>query len=190
MTEKQIDPILNFRKALIATQAQLAFVAKDAEGHKYHYATHAQIMKAIGPVLEKNNLLIFHETKDTDGKLWLSTTLAHVEGGSISTKTPLLMPIKQDMQSLGSAKTYAKRYNIIELLNLAIVDKSDDDGASIVDKISDEEVQELRDVVNRDASLISSLRKRFGIMKLEDLPSSRLSECMQIIKEYKEANNG
>jgi hypothetical protein len=54
----------------------------------------------------------------------LSTTIFHASGESISSTVPLFIP-KQDMQGVGSAITYARRYGLAAACGIS---QTDDDG--------------------------------------------------------------
>ena len=60
-----------------------------------------------------------------DGTLYVETHLLHESGGSFKTRLPIINQ-KRDMQGLGSAITYAKRYGISMIVGLA--SEEDDNG--------------------------------------------------------------
>ena len=87
------------------------------------YASLQTIIIKITPLLQKNGLSI-HQI--VEGKT-LVTKLYHIESGQcVSSSCPLLLADKETMQALGSAITYARRYSICAMLNIAGDD--DDDG--------------------------------------------------------------
>jgi len=111
--------------ALIKAQANIGSAAKDATNphFKNKYATLESVIEAIKAPLLKENITIVH-TQGSDDTL--ITSLYHESGECIQTASKLLLD-RQNMQSLGSAQTYAKRYNLTSLLNLPT---EDDDGNS------------------------------------------------------------
>lgn len=86
------------------------------------------VLELVEPVLFNNGLLIAQTfTKDTT----LKTTLYHCETGtSIESEQPLIID-KNNAQGFASASTYARRYGILSILNLAA---EDDDGNNAVKK--------------------------------------------------------
>lgn len=81
------------------------------------------------PVLTKHGLAIVQFPATTDqGAPALTTTLIHGESGEQLSGTVPLVLAKQDMQGLGAALTYARRYGWASAL--AISDEDDDDGNS------------------------------------------------------------
>lgn len=91
--------------------------------HKSKYATLTDIWEAVKSPLTKNGLAVSQIPCGNS----LQTMLMHSSGQWIAGEQ-LLMPSKQDAQSLGSALTYARRYGLSSVLGL-VVDE-DDDGNS------------------------------------------------------------
>ncbi len=89
----------------------------------YSYASLDEILDAIVPALSGNGLVIVHTKELVEGSLWLITHLFHVSGEVICNKFPL--PKTENPQTLGSAITYGRRYNICELLDIAADEDND-----------------------------------------------------------------
>jgi len=113
--------------SLIKFQASLKTVAFDKQNPHFRnkYATLTSIWESIKKPLTDNNLAVTQTLSDFEGDVILTTVLLHSSGQSISSKMKLLL-VKNDMQSMGSALTYARRYSISALLG--IVSDEDDDG--------------------------------------------------------------
>jgi len=114
-------------KALVIMQGQLKPVARDAVNpfFKSRYTTLDSIWGNCRPCLVANELAISQTIGTYDGKMSLETILFHSSGQYIGNSFEL--PCKIDnMQMLGSAITYARRYAISGLLG--IVADEDDDG--------------------------------------------------------------
>lgn len=122
----------NISELLVAlTKAKQSMTAplKTKKAYGYMYAPLDEILRCVEPSLLNNGLFITHD-RDL-GKNELVTYLFHVCGQYISTRVKIEFKAENKMnlmQSLGSASTYAMRYNINALLNLAAED--DDDGAA------------------------------------------------------------
>ena len=91
---------------------------------KNKYADLASVWEACRKPLADNGLSVVQTTGIIDGSAVLITQLLHSSGESIQGVTPLLMG-KQDMQALGSAITYARRYGLAAIVGVA---PEDDDG--------------------------------------------------------------
>lgn len=124
----EMSPEINeLAGALAKAQATLANASKDANNpfFKSKYATLASVWdawQAVGPV----NGLGVVQTVDGDGvEFSVATILTHASGQWIKCVTPILLG-KKDMQSLGSAITYARRYGLSAMVGIS---PEDDDGA-------------------------------------------------------------
>lgn len=96
---------------------------KTKENPFFHskYLSLEALLKGLQPILEKNKLLIYHMTTP-DG---VNTVLQDVDS---SEKIVSCFPLQAGLepQKVGSAITYAKRYNIGQIFN--IITDEDDDG--------------------------------------------------------------
>jgi len=103
-----------------------ATVIKDAKGNFGKYATLAAVMEAITPALSESGLAFVQEAELTDDmQVAIAATLLH-ESGEFIEFAKLVMPVAQKTaQGVGSAMTYARRYQITGLFGLA---PDDDDG--------------------------------------------------------------
>jgi hypothetical protein len=98
-------------------------ISKDAKNpfFKSNYASLPHIITEISEPMEKAGLVI-SQFPDGDG---LTTMLIHAETGEFISATYTLQVVRQnDPQAQGSALSYARRYGLTSVLNLAI---SDDD---------------------------------------------------------------
>ena len=130
MTENKMD-LDHFAASLSKAQGELPILQKRKQGYGYKYADMAEIVETISPVLTKYGFGIVGSIEIIDGNHYFVATLKHISNQSHSCRVPLFF--KPDakvnaMQAYGSALTYAKRYAIITLLNLAADEESDDDG--------------------------------------------------------------
>lgn len=113
--------------ALVAFQSAVKAPPKTKENPhlKNKYADLQDVIDTIREPLSANGLAISHEVSG----MVLTTKLLHVSGQFLTTEMPLLMG-KQDMQGLGSALTYARRYSVSALLGIASDDCDDGNGAA------------------------------------------------------------
>jgi hypothetical protein len=117
-------------EALAKAQGEMENAVKDSTNlhFKSKYADIASVINAIKSPLSKNGLAFVQFVQRTEGGMELVTQLMHTSGESISSSMPLMFS-KQDMQGLGSALTYARRYSLSALVGIA---QEDDDGNEAV----------------------------------------------------------
>ena len=118
----------NLAKALSQAQAQFKSIKRECSNpfFRSRYADLAAIIDATRDALSKNGLAVV-QTVSPGESLELETTLMHESGEWLSSKL-VLKPKADDPQAAGSAMTYARRYSLGAILNVASED--DDDGNS------------------------------------------------------------
>lgn len=119
---EQSTPITKAISDLIDLQADLGPVVKDAANPYFSsmYATLGSIIEYLRPLLGKHNFFL---TQLVDGTN-LKTELIHVSGERLTSEYPLHTDLSNP-QKFGASITYARRYSMLAMLNLAT---EDDDG--------------------------------------------------------------
>lgn len=167
--------------ALAAAQADFGKVRKSSKNphFKSNYADLSDIMNAVSKALTSNGLAIWHALEvNSEGHL-VKTTLTHGSSKTeISTTTQLII-VKEDMQGLKSAITYAKRIGVECLTGIAADD--DDDGnaaaASAAQEITATQYKELGVMLAEADADVEAFLKLFGIDQLEALKQTQFAEA-------------
>ena len=113
-------------KSLLNFHLEVPLIKKDGrnEFKNYSYARLEDILIEIRPILNKNGLFITHLLAYDDNKL--ITRLYHSSGGYLDSIATLpfqnMAKSKNAEQEWGSSLTYAKRYNLCNVLNLIVAD--------------------------------------------------------------------
>ena len=148
-------------------------VKKNADNpfFKSKYQNLDEIVSTLKPLLDENKLLVYHASKDGA----VETIVADIESGETITSA-FVLPNLSDIQKIGGAITYAKRYNLGQLFN--IVTDEDDDGNTAAkadtddkDWYTDEEFQVLIDSgkITKDYTakqVVTRLREKFKVAKV------------------------
>lgn len=119
--------------ALLKAKENFGPLTKDANNpfHKSKYASLDSVNKAVDAALMESGLCVTNNLLTEDGKTFVVSRLLHTSGEFDPTwqesRCPLLNA--SDSQKLGSAITYARRYNKVALLDL-VADEDDDGNAS------------------------------------------------------------
>jgi hypothetical protein len=113
-------------KALCAAQQQMEPVLKKADNPhlKKKYADLSAVIEATVPAFNANGFAVLQPCGADERGPYVDTVLYH-ETGAVFTSRVHLVIGKNDMQGVGSAQTYARRYG---LLGMAGVAPEDDDG--------------------------------------------------------------
>lgn len=123
-TSEQINELA---KALAAAQGEMKAAAKDAQNpfFKSNYATLESVWNACREPLSKHGLSVVQVPTMDENGLQLVTRLCHASGQWIEGNLAL-KPSKDDLQGIGSAITYARRYMLGAMAGVAT--DADDDG--------------------------------------------------------------
>ena len=119
-------------KALAQAQAAMTAVQKGATNahFKNRYAELSDVMDAVLPALNAAGICLYQPIGADEEGRYVDTVLAHTSGEKLEMRMHLILG-KSDMQALGSAITYARRYSILAMTGVAPAD-SDDDGEAAV----------------------------------------------------------
>ncbi len=108
----------NLYGALAAAQGKFPEISKNKTGHGYKYADIADILRAVRPILSAHELAIFQSIEGDK----IVTMLAHSTGATLRSEYPLVQDgtgRMNNIQRMGAALTYARRYSLTALLGVA-----------------------------------------------------------------------
>lgn len=113
----------SFYKALSELQASITKITKNTDNpfFKSRYSDLPAVFEEIKPKIREHGFLLLQRVVGDK----LKSELIYIETGEKIESEMDLLTMKPDMQQLGSAITYARRYSILPLLN---IETEDDDG--------------------------------------------------------------
>lgn len=131
--------------ALAKAQTEMGKALKKSTNPHFRaaYADLGAVQDACMPALHANGFAVYQPTGQDEMGPFVKTVLAHESGEVLECRTPLLID-KNNMQGLGSAITYARRYGLLCMSGLA---PEDDDGNATVEQVKrpDPEAEALRE---------------------------------------------
>ncbi len=152
-----------------ATKDNLAKVKMKSGGeYSYKYSTLDDIWEVARTPLSKNGLSVIQIPTNDENKLYLETILVHASGQWISgTMTlPIVVVRMSELQAMGSAITYARRYALGAMVGVTTGD--DDDGQAAGDGKKPDPLQmdkqQLLNALNKYASIRGFFTKPDEIM--------------------------
>ena len=116
--------------ALAKAQAEMGKALKDSVNPAFRskYADLGSVMDACLPALNKHGIAVIQPITSDDFGKFVKTVLIHESGEQLECSVPLIVG-KNDMQGLGSAITYGRRYGLMSMAGIA---PEDDDGNAAV----------------------------------------------------------
>lgn len=142
METTQTECINELIAALVKVQTKIEFAAKDKKNpfFKSSYADLPGVWEVCREHLGSNGLAIIQTVDGDHEHIFLTTTLAHTSGQWMKSRMPLILS-KKDIQGLGSAITYGRRYSLMAMVGVC-QDDEDDDGNKAVGNKTKETFQE------------------------------------------------
>jgi hypothetical protein len=125
---KRSESIKQLATDLAKAQKKIKHAGKDANNPHYRndYASLESVIDATKEALLEHNITVLQGMSEDGGSLY--TMLLHTSGEFIETDLKLVLS-KQDMQGLGSAITYARRYALAAVTNISQVDDDANDAS-------------------------------------------------------------
>ena len=122
---KMSDTIAELAAALSIAQGQIDDAAKTVRNdfYKSKYADLASVRAAIRQPFADNGLSVVQFPRTVTGGVEVETMLLHTSGEFMA--ETLFMPVKHEPHPIGSGISYARRYALMSIANLAA---DDDDG--------------------------------------------------------------
>lgn len=118
-------------KALSEFRAEVPAFKKSKKGYGYSYTPLPDIIEVINPLMQKYGLIFTQYIDSNETSVCVQTVISHIESGeAISSKTCCQIQDLKGMnryQTLGSAITYLRRYDLSTILGLTT--EEDTDGA-------------------------------------------------------------
>lgn len=186
---KHSNEIQDIAAALAKAQGAMGKVVKGNMNPHFRskYADLAAVSDAARSALSENGIAVFQsvETSET-GAYSLVTLLTHSSGQWITGEVPLLLS-KQDMQGLGSGMTYARRYGLLAVCNLAPEDDDGNAASGGVAVISGSQVKALQSLLSIKGVALDKFLLAYNAQSLEAFPALQFDDAMNRLKAKPDA---
>jgi len=188
--------------SLAKAQNEFEIAKFDTENPHFRnrFASYAALVKA-SKALAKHGICFSHEIIQNDDGKWMVTQLTHSSGQWFRSFFP--MPVdKSNMQGMGSANSYAKRYSLANALGLATED-AEDDGTEATKhapapqeskpKQSGRALAHLLQTVQKygvsSTNVTALIKEMFGKNSSKELTDNELDQLSREIEERSEVAN-
>lgn len=141
------------------------------------FARYEDIDRAIRPLLQEEGFSISFNTEErTGGGLIVHARLAHAAGHSETSSMPLPIDTsgsKNNIQGMGSALSYGKRYLVCAMLNIVAEGEDNDGNHENLGPIEEREVNLLLDMIKLAADPVVAESKFAAYMKVKSISDIR-----------------
>ena len=184
MTHKSITA------ALAAAQASMGKALKQSNNPHFRskYADLGNVMDACMPALNANGIAVIQSVGRDENGMFLRTVLRHADSNDwLEDGGMPLIVNKNDMQGLGSAITYARRYGLMAMVGIA---PEDDDGNAAAAaaprqqapaKMTANQFEQITDLIERTASDEDKLCAYFKVAELYDLTAQQAEQTIAML---------
>lgn len=152
---------------------------------KTKYSDLNSVIDATEPALKELGLLYVDRVEN----MTLVSSVIDVESGeSMDMVTPLVLG-KNDMQQLGSAISYARRYARMTLFGLKSID---DDGAEAAGTvfIKPAQIKRLNEMILKTGKPVDAALAHFKVKMIKDLTQQQADALESSVKKVLDANKG
>lgn len=180
---KEASRRAQFAEALAQMQPEMPVIERRGKNTntKQAYAKWEDIASAITPVLSRHGFSLSFKV-DTTEKVSVTGILMHA--GGHREETSIVLPVdagagRNAVQAVGSSVSYGKRYVAGALLNFVSSDEVDNDGNGAT--ITDEQVKELRDLLDERGRDVRRFCEHIGVESLRDIFPDRFAAAKKLI---------
>ena len=173
---------------IINIQSKVLGVKKTQQGHNYKYEDLNSIITMLHPYLAEQGVAISHTViTDENGQYVCRTTLFDKDSSyDVLCPIPDVSKILRNgniMQGMGSAITYARRYNLKNIFNLF---STDDDAAILtietITPAQQKQVSDLLSKIDDTTPFMEWLSGTFDVAGISELSKSQASQVITALK--------
>ena len=199
----QLGKLMDLQERYQANQARIAFssamsdfqahcptILKSKKADRYSYAPLDEILRTIRPHLDTCGLSIRFSTLTTGLIITALCTISHRDGHSEQSEfaAPVDSNMKvNDTQKMGSANSYAKRYALMNALNLVASDEDDDGYRAGVEFIAKEQADLLRADIEKLKINLPKYLECIPAKSLDEIPAAKLSKALSLVERKRSA---
>lgn len=167
--------------AMAAFQRGCPIIERADKAHTSKYATLERIVMTVRDNLADAGLSYRFENAETDGKFSVTCVITHLDGHSERTTMTASADTsgsKNPIQAIGSTTTYLQRYTLCGALGI-VTGGEDVDGGKPAELVSDEQLAELKELVEATGESDAKLLEWAGVKSLADFPLSHYKSAVK-----------
>lgn len=186
---------LAFNEAMAAVQSEMKKIIKThtakiegtRSGSKFQYkwATSEGIADVLRPVALSNGLSWTWDMEYEGNKVTMVCVVAHVQGHIRRNRVGVPDTSAAGMsaqQKVGSAREHAKRYALADAFGLVFTE-AEDEGEADPTPISEEQAQNLVQLIEETGANMARFLSHFGVGKLNDMRATQYNEAVRLLTQ-------
>ena len=171
----------NIAAALAGAQSKMSKAIKESTNPHFRskYADLGSVMDACMSSLNDAGICVIQPIVEVGGARFVKTVFLHESGDTLECSVPLIVG-KNDMQGLGSAITYARRYGLMSMAGIAPEDDDGNAAAKAPPKaVSPDQFIKLRDKAQEAGVAEAKVASLGGVTDLQQFPADKLESAMK-----------
>lgn len=167
----------NVIAALIKAQEQMSAPKKTGENPRFRnkYAKLDDIYTSCQSALRENGLFLTHDVQTTEQTTYLITKIYHTSGEMVQSFFPMVLE-QQTNQSIASARTYACRYS---LCNLLAINFDEDDDGNAADAVF---IDTIEGLLKQFPALRDRILKGYRVKSFASIPAKEREAVLRTVK--------
>jgi hypothetical protein len=188
----------NLASALSKAQGEMPAASKTGYNPHFrsHFSTLEDLIEVSRPALTKYGLSVCQYPHSDNDSTYLVTKLKHSSGQEEVSQVKIFLKDPSDIQKLGSAMSYLKRYAYASICGIA-TSENEDDGNSVSqpseskpsDTVSPKQLALLRARLSDKKELEKKICTHYKISSLEQLPWKYMNEVVGILDKTSSSSN-
>lgn len=187
-----MDLANNLATSLAKAQSEMKAAPKNGYNphFKNSFSTLEDLIEASRAALTRNHLAVTQYPDSTNDELYLVTKLKHASGQEEVSRVRIFLKDNTDIQKLGSAMSYLKRYAYAAICGIA-TSEGDDDGNQVSQGARESEIKSdyinskqlflLRTKLGNNADIERQICTRYQIGSLDKLPWKKMNELVDLL---------
>lgn len=185
----------SFNRSMVSCQAEMLPIAKDASNPQTRskYASYEAIDRVLRPIYSKYGFaLMFGELPSEPG--WLNEYVDVIHSDGCTKRYTIRMAadgkgakggdVMTLTHAIGAAKTYARRYLIKDVFNVAIGEKDNDVRTDTAVRISEKQAMDLGALITELGGNVDKLKRYWKIDALTDIPVKNLEAVIKDVRAF------
>ncbi|HSH45085.1 MAG TPA: ERF family protein [Longimicrobiales bacterium] len=183
VAERQAEAAM--AEALMAFQAACPPVIQSAKADRYTYAPLNEVVRTIRPHLAEHGLSYTHDSRVVESEIEVTCTLRHVHG---ATRTATFRgPAdgsgkKNPLQAVGSARSYGRRYTLMDVLGLVTEDDDDGRAAGAAPAVTADQADELDSLADEVGADKARFLRWMGVESFAHIPARDFKRAVKALE--------
>ncbi len=185
--DSKVEAERAFNKSMADLQREIPVIARGAQAHNTKYARLEDLDSKIKPIYTKLGFSVVFDTfSKGDEVIVYVAEVRHIDGFSKTASVKLpddTSGNKNNVQSKGSAMSYARRYLLMMIFNIVTCDEDDDGNLGENYLITDSQADALNSLLDKTESDRDKFLDFMGVKSVQLIAAADYNKAMNLLKK-------